>query len=66
MKLRIVQDHDAACQPWFRLEQYLEPSDSWYIVTSGPDHPRIKARLEKMALSHKAEHEITVLEEREV
>lgn len=66
MKLRIVQDHDAAAQPWYRLEQYLQATDAWYVVASGPDYAYVKGRFEKMSKTGSAGNDFTVLEERDV
>jgi hypothetical protein len=66
MKLRIVQDHDTATQPWYRLEQYMAAADCWHVVTSGPDLDYVRTRMDKMTTRKSGEHEITVLQEREV
>jgi hypothetical protein len=66
MKLRLVQDHDAELQPWFRVEQYLAATDTWYCVHSGSDQAKMRERLESMAKAKSTRPEITVLDEREV
>jgi hypothetical protein len=65
MKLRLVQDHDAACQPWFRCEQYLPAIDDWYIIASGPDREKIKERFDRVLERQSTQHTVTVIEERD-
>jgi hypothetical protein len=65
VRLRIVQDHDAFAQPWFRLELHLPATDGWSILTSGQDREKIKARFDRMVETNVTENQITVLEEKE-
>lgn len=66
MKLRLVQDHDAGVQPWFRIDQYAAPSDSWHCIDSGSDKGKMHARFERMCKTNSTLPEITVIDEREV
>jgi hypothetical protein len=65
MRLRIVQDHDAFAQPWFRLEMYLPATDGWNIISSGQDRDKIKARFDRIIETNVTENRITVLEDKQ-
>jgi hypothetical protein len=62
LKYRIIQDHVAEVQPWFRLEVWKDPL--WLLETSGRDVEKLRARLAKLA--NPPPQAFTVIEEREL
>jgi hypothetical protein len=65
VKVRLVQDHDALPQPWYRLEKHLPNIDRWYMIASGQNLERLRERMARVIEVQTAEHQITVIEEKE-
>lgn len=64
MKLRIVQDHTAAVQPWFRLETWADTYSRWMYEESGTDIHKLRARM--AGIANPPDPPFTVIEEHEL